>query len=350
VAADGFSDSGMNKMSSRFLLPLVAIPLVSLFYVCFDSRRNLWTKFILGTVVLGLLALFNVFYQNAERAGGGHNESAFGFSALALTCIVIASYHPLNKVRFGRFYYFAGVSMGFCAMFLSGTRTAWIAAIVIVMIAVVFYLDRYALWKRIAIAMALIGAISAGGMTIPLVQERIEKMVEMTAPYIKGEEQTKFTSLRYRVELWKAGWQIGMTDKIFGIGPGNVKRALKAFAAENQDKRGMRRVGRHNHIHNQFIQTFVMSGVVGLIGLMALIIGHLWIFTKYLGKGYSVEVRSLALAGFLLLVAYLIKSFPGVPFYGKQYLMIYAFSTASIWGCLLGALQQTEVTTASPAS
>lgn len=42
------------------------------------------------------------------------------------------------------------------------------------------------------------------------------------------------------------------------------------------------------------------------------------------------------------MVVYLIKSLPGVSVYGKHYLMIYGFSSVSIWGCLLGALRESE--------
>jgi len=341
VAYDDFSDSGMTRLTSRFLLLLIGIPLVSLFYACFDSRRNLWTKFILASVTMGAISLVDILYQHADRAGGGHNEVVFGFIALVMTCIVMASYHRLKKVRFGKFYYFSGLLMGFCAMFLSGTRGAWIVAIAVVMISIIFYLDRYSLSKRIIIAIALILGISAGGLSIPLVQERIDNMVEVFTPYVMGEEQTEFNSLRYRVELWKAGWQIGMKDRIFGVGPGNIKKSLRAFAAENPE---LAPLGTMNHLHNQFMQTFATSGFVGLVSLIGLITCHLWIFTKYLGKTYSVEVRSLALAGFLLVVAYVIFSIPEVPFRGKQFLMIYAFSSASIWGCLLAALQQSGAT------
>ena len=344
VAADGFSSSGRNVLVSRIFLLLIAIPLVSLFYVCFDARRNQFTKFVFGCIVMGLLALVDILVLNEHRAGGGHNQAVFGFSAAAMTSIVIASYHRFNKTRFGKLIFVAALLMGFCAMFLSGTRSAWIVVIAIIIIAMIFYLDRYSLPKRIMIAMALIFCISAGGLAIPLVQKRIDNMVEVVTPYVKGEEQTKFNSLRARVELWKAGWRIGMTDKIFGVGPGNIKKALKVFAIENPE---LAPLGRMNHLHNQFMQTFAMSGFIGLASFIGLITCHLWIFTKYLGRAYSVEVRGLAFAGFLLVVAYIIYSIPGVPFKGKQYLILYAFSSASIWGCLLGALQQSEATTES---
>jgi len=334
---DGLPDSGTNRLVSRFLLLLIAIPLVSLFYSCFDSRRNQWIKFVLGCIVLGLLALADKLVLDEYRAGGGHNEAVFGFSSAAMTSIVIASYHRFKKMRFGKFIFLAGVLMGLCAMFLSGTRSSWISMTVVVFIALMFYLDRISLSKRIFISIALVGCIATAGLTIPLVQNRIDQMIEMVTPYVKGEEQTKFNSLRYRVELWKAGWYIGMSDKIFGIGPGNVKKALKVYATENPHLSALRN---QNHIHNQFLQTFAMSGLVGLVSLIALLSCHFWIFSKYLGKRYNPEVRSFALAGFLLLVAYIVYSIPGVPFYGKQYLLIYAFSSASIWGCLLAALQQ----------
>jgi O-antigen ligase len=159
---------------------------------------------------------------------------------------------------------------------------------------------------------------------------------------VKGEEQTRFNNLRYRVEAWKLGWHVGLENKIFGFGPGNTKRAIKAYVQQNPHLKGLEKL---NHVHNQFMQTFAMTGLIGLISFLALVICHLWIFIKYLRKGYSLEVRCLALAGLLLLVSYLLKSIPGVPFYGKQYLMMYGFASATIWGCLLGALRESELVT-----
>jgi O-antigen ligase len=340
VAYDGFSGSGMNRLTSRFLLLLIAIPLVSVFYTCFDPARNQWTKFVMGCLVMGMLALVDVLVLNEYRAGGGHNQVVFGFSAAAMTSIVIASYHRFKKTRFGTLVFVVALLMGFCAMFLSGTRSSWIAMIAVVFIAMIFYLDRYSLPKRMLVALALIGCVAAGGMSVPLVKERIDEMVVLVTPYVKGEEQTKFNSLRHRVEAWRAAWNMGMTDRVFGVGPGNWKKSLLAYVGQRPH---LARLEGINHAHNQFMHTFFISGFVGLISLLVLLSCHCWVFARYLHKRYSTEVRSLALAGFLLVVAYIIHSIPEVPFNGKQYLMMYAFSTASIWGCLLGALRQSEV-------
>jgi O-antigen ligase len=126
------------------------------------------------------------------------------------------------------------------------------------------------------------------------------------------------------------------------LAPGNTKRVIKDYAQQNPH---ITRFSGINHIHNQFLQTFAMTGLIGLFSFLALIFCHLWIFTKYLRKQYSLEVRCLALAGLLLLVSYLIKSIPGVPFFGKQYLLMYGFASATIWGSLLGALRESGLAT-----
>jgi len=212
---------------------------------------------------------------------------------------------------------------------------------VVIVFAMFFYFERYSLFKRVLVTLVLIGCIIGVASSLPIAQKRTNQMIEMVKPYVKGEEQDRFNSLRFRVELWKAGWRLGMENKILGFGPGNTKPEIRKYARQNP---GMEPLEHMNHIHNQFLQTFAMSGLVGLFSLLALITCHLWIFSKYIRKRYSLEVRSLSLGGLLLLVSYLTMSVPGVPFYGKQYLMMYAFASASIWGCLLGALKHSRQT------
>lgn len=335
---NGFSDSGINRFVSRYMLLLIAIPLVSMYFLSFDSKRNPWIKYAAGCLALGALALFDSLFSDHYRAGGGDlNPSAFGFLALAMTSIVLAGYHRFSQTRLGKVVYFLSILMGICAILLSGTRTSWLAAVVVFGIAIFVMLDRYSILRRVMIALILVGAVGIVGSSIPLVQKRFDNMIEIVTPYLTGEEQTRWNNLRKRVEVWKAAWYMGLENRYFGFGPGNTKKEIKLYAEQN---RGLRPIRKMNHIHNQFLQTFAMTGVIGLVSLLALFICHFWIFIKYLGRQYDPMVRSLALSGFLLLVAYLIKSFPGVPLYGKQYLMMYGFASATIWGCLLGALRE----------
>jgi len=339
LLANDIPDGGVNRVTSRFLLLLIAIPLVSVFYLSFDSKRNIWMKYAVGCIVMGLLALVDILLLDKSRAGGGHNEVAFGCIALAMTSIVIASYYRFNQIRYGKAIFLLAILMGVCAMVLSGTRTSWVAGIVILLITMFFYLDRYSLFKRVLFTLVLMGGIAIVSSSLPRVQERFAEGIDMVTPYLTGEEQTEYNAFSHRVEVWKLGWQAGLENKIFGFGPGSTKRVINEYARQNPQ---ITRLQGINHIHNQFLQTFAMTGLVGLFSFLALIVCHLWIFTKYLRRQYSLEVRCLALAGLLLLASYLVQSIPGVPFYGKQYLMMYGFASATIWGCLLGALRESE--------
>jgi len=339
LAFDGFTDSGTNRFTSRFALLLIAIPLVSVFYFSFNLKRNAWIKYAVGCIVMGALALVDILLSDKLRAGGGHNEVAFGFVALAMTSLVIASYYRFSETGFGRVVFYLAILMGVCAMILSGTRTSWLVVFALLPIAIFFYLDRYSFFKRVLFTLTLIFGIAIVSSSLPIVQKRVDEMIAMVTPYVKGEEQTKFNSLRYRVEAWKAAWNMGMADNVFGVGPGNWKKSLRAYVEQRPH---LYPLGGINHAHNQFMHTFFTSGFVGLFSLIALFTCHFWIFAKYLRKRYSLEVRCFALAGLLLLVSYLLGSIPGVPFLGKQYLMMYGFASATIWGSLLGALRESE--------
>lgn len=332
----GMPDSGINRIGSIYLLLPIAIPLASLFYLSFDPRRNTWIKFVACSVVMGCLALVDTFILDEYRAGGGFNPAAFGFMALVSTSLVAASFHRFRQSRLGTAIFVVAVLMGICAMILSGTRSSWLAGIAVFFIAMFFYLDRYSISRRLLVSLALLGGIAILSSAVPMVQKRIDHMIEIVTPYLKGEDQTDYNSLRERVELWKLGLQIGMDNKVFGYGPGYTKKTIRDYTQRYPRFAALSEL---NHLHNQFIQTFAMTGLVGVISLLVMVGCHFWLFAKYLPKRYSTEVRSLALAGILMLVSYLIYSIAAIPFIGRHHLMMYGFASATIWGSLLGALR-----------
>ena len=217
LAVDGFSDSGVNRLVSRFFLLLIAIPLVSLFYYSYDSRRNPWIRYVVGCLVLGVLAIIDILYFDLARAGSTENESAFGFIALAMTSVAAASFYRFRRIRYGTIVYFLAIAMGFCAMILSGTRTSWIGAIPVLVVAMFFYFERYSLARRMLFTLAIVVGVTVAGNMIPVVEKRVDLMVEMAAPYVTGKKQSGFNSLRYRVELWKLGWNVSLAAIIYSV-------------------------------------------------------------------------------------------------------------------------------------
>ena len=93
------------------------------------------------------------------------------------------------------------------------------------------------------------------------------------------------------------------------------------------------------HAHNQYMQTFATSGLTGLLALLAIFICHGWLFAKHMAARYPQEIRDLAFAGVLLVIVYAILSITGVPFDRKKHILLYGFSSASLWGGIMGALK-----------
>jgi len=337
AAAHGLSNSAINQVVSKYLLLPIAIPLATIFYLSFNPGRNTWVKFAVCSVTMGILALVDILILNKYRAGGGFNPAAFGFMALVSTALVAASYRRFRQSRLGKAVFIVAILLGICAMILSGTRSSWLTGIAIFFIAIFFYFDRYSISRRILISLTLIGGIAIVSSTVPLVQQRVISMIEIVTPYVAGEDQTKYNSLRYRVEVWKLGLKLGMDNKALGYGPGNTKDKIREYADRHPR---FAKLANLNHLHNQFVQSFAMTGLPGLLSLLVLAACHFWIFAKYLGKHYSSEVRSLALGGVLMLVSYLVYSMTAIPFAGRHHLTMYGFASATIWGCLLGALRE----------
>ncbi|MEM7209226.1 MAG: O-antigen ligase family protein [Pseudomonadota bacterium] len=330
----GFSDSGVNSVISRFFLLLLAIPIAVTSFITFDKSSNTWVKFSIACIIMGVIALIDSFYLDKTAANGGYNSAMFGMAALSMTAVAVASFHRCAELRWGKFLFTTSILLGLVAIILSASRTTWFSSVIIFLIAGYFLLDRYNLSKRFLIILLSLAAAATVAATQPKSQARFFNMIEIITPYLKGDEQTQHTSLRLRVEVWKMGWQIGMENKLIGYGPGETKRVIKHYATEYPQYHGLQSL---RNFHNQFIQSFAMCGVPGLISYLLLVVCHFWLFFKYLNKQYNREVRMLALSGLLLVVTYLLKAFLGVSFYDKQQLLVYGIASATLWGSLSAA-------------
>ena len=337
LANQGFPDRGMNILTSRYLLLLAAVPLVGIYVSWFDVRSNVYLKFALTAVLLGSLALIDILVLDQSRADAGNNAVVFGFVSVSITSVVVASYRTFSARKYGSLAYVVAIVFGVCATLLSGSRGSWIAALAVIVIAVNFYFDRYALGKRLLISGLVILCVGLIGLSVPPVQKRLDNMITIVSPYFTDENQGAFNSASYRIESWRAAWTIGMEHPFLGIGPGNLLDELDAYAERNPDKRGLEKM---KHAHNQYMQTFAIAGFAGLAALMIMLAVHGWLFAKYLAKRYPSEVRSLALAGLLLVVVYALHGITAVPFERKKHLLLYGFATASLWGYIQGALAQ----------
>ena len=94
-----------------------------------------------------------------------------------------------------------------------------------------------------------------------------------------------------RVEVWQTSWQIAKDNMPFGVGTGDVKHLLlDSYEKKNMDY--IRQLELNSH--NQYLQTLVALGILGLLSLV------LWLLLPF---GLAVKKRAPLYALFLLVVS-----------------------------------------------
>lgn len=144
------------------------------------------------------------FTHQVARAGG-----TFGTPVHVYTLMLIAlpmSLSLVRKARGGgwRALLWASIVLMMAALWLTYSRSAWLAMSIVLPLAV------WALWRnrRLAIAIALCMCLAFAGMYILR---------------LAGSPQLKDTTAQARVDVWRMGWQVFRQNWLWGVGADNVR-------------------------------------------------------------------------------------------------------------------------------
>jgi O-antigen ligase len=88
--------------------------------------------------------------------------------------------------------------------------------------------------------------------------ERIAVTMQDIGRYFQGSASTE-TAISIRLEMWKASVDALRAKPLFGYGISGAVKAVDALTAYN--------ISTFNHLHNEFLDTMVSHGLVGLFGL-----------------------------------------------------------------------------------
>jgi O-antigen ligase len=112
-----------------------------------------------------------------------------------------------------------------------------------------------------------------------------------------------------RVLIWDAAYSIIKQNLLFGVGTGDVKDALFAQYDKNNFKTGSLK---QLNAHNQYLQTFI---AIGLIGLLILLAGFFWPFWLSLKSSYLIYIAFIFIVAFNFLFESMLERQAGMMFY-----------------------------------
>jgi O-antigen ligase len=246
---------------------IAAIALLTLLFVekvpGKTMARRLLHAFVAGGTILSLILLYQGLINQIERPAHIWYCVIAGnlllFTLVATVSLILAS----KSLRSGVLY--ASIaSLQLCALYLNGTRGAWIAFAVI-LICIPFYLLKLPrVWQAgYIVALVLAGTLVAQGSYF---QVKFRAAITDIQLYQQGVAST---SLGGRFEMWKASYKMFVENPILGVGAGNWTDEFQKNVTGNNDAPYLMEF---NHPHNVYLEALSTRGLVGMFSLLLFIL------------------------------------------------------------------------------
>lgn len=329
VYLDGWHTRELDR-PSRFLL---ALPVLVLLLKCkMPNAPLLFFGTIIGAIAAAVLAAFEVFVLDFPRAQVFTNAIMFGDTSMLLGLINSAAcfYFYQNKQKLMLALAILGFIAGVVGSILSGSRGGWIAVPLIGLFILVQAKDLIGKKQLVAIILvALLGVTSAISLPQTGMQERIKKTKSDVELYLKGYTKT---SIGLRFEMWKGAIYLFSEAPIMGVGQYG-SQPLKAELAEQ----GLmsEAATRFDHLHNEFLNTLALKGLVGVVFLLALYLIPLKLFISKLRKHrHNWKIKAYALAGALVPMSYIDFALTQSMFSHNIGVMVFIFFTLFFWAAV----------------
>ncbi|SDK61626.1 O-antigen ligase [Methylophilus rhizosphaerae] len=123
-------------------------------------------------------------------------------------------------------------------------------------------------WKAwlIALSLPLLVATFSSLLNPQLAKSKLEATQSLTANNQSWFDRANH-ALSYRLNLWETGLHMWQAEPVTGIGSNNYKRAYKQYASRVEDPFVMN----PTHSHNIYVEWLAETGIVGGLGLVAII-------------------------------------------------------------------------------
>lgn len=325
---DGQGTRGADK-PIRFLL---AVP-VMLLVMAYPPRLSwMWAGLAVGAMGAGAWAGWQKMAEGLSRATGHTNAIQFGNLSMLLGILCLAGLgwavvQPRRKAWVS--FLIVGASFGILGSLFSGSRGGWVGFPFVLL---VLYRGYGRHFSRGLKAVAVLFVVAAVALVYALpqtgVQPRVHQAYDDVVRYIAGESRT--SSVGARFEMWKGASHLIVEKPVIGWGKDGYKIGMQALADEGVVDHQI--ANRYDHAHNEFIDAFAKRGVIGLAVLLALYLVPMRFFAKQFGSS-DLELRSLAVAGVLLSVAYIDFGLSQAFLTHNSGVMMFAFWLAVLWGC-----------------
>ena len=255
--------------------------------------------FFLGASAGGLgaacFSLFSLLLYPGVRVGSLiTNPIPFGQIATILALIAFVSIFNSSRhwERILSVMGFLGATFAICATGSYGPLLGFVFGFGVLL---AFILRRQ--FSRFAYVSVFLLSVGALLVCAPLLISKFFQISSDVQAYASGSGMA--TSQGQRLILWSISLHEISNSPLFGIGPGHFKTVLFDFCQVNRCLAGF---SSFNQVHNQYFDSALNAGLIGLSGLLITIFSPAVLFYRRLSSS-SMQVQSASVTGLAIVVA-----------------------------------------------
>ena len=334
---------------------LLAVP--CLLYACVfpPKPRAFFWGLIVGCIGAGAIAIWQVHFLGEWRASGRTNAIQYGNLALLLAVLLgifLAAIH--KQLHWGEKVVAAvAVVLGLDASVLSLSRGGWLALLVALPFGLVMlYRYRKPLFWRMLVALMVVVSL----MSILNRQTLAHRWDEMTLEISTYEaDRHANTSVGQRLEHWRFAWDLGRERPLLGWGIKGYTEEKEKRVAAGEYKAP---ILEYKFVHNELLDIFVKTGLVGLATLIFFYVLPLVMFWPTRRRMQPLEglgarrrmILAVRACGVSVPVLYIGFGMTQVFFAHNSGIMFYLFSLILLWSMLQGLERQLAAAPATSAA
>lgn len=286
---------GLNNLGS--FLPFAIVPLMALLYsdVLKDNYIRLLKFFVIGTLSASVICLLAAFVRSFHIVDGTlvfnpyvgfRNQfvythlSIFLYTNTFAMCVVFATAVLVWSLLFRnpshRWLVYSGLALCILMIFLLSSRTNVYALFAVLYLSVlVFYLRFKKLFHSVALLIAVTGLF----WVFQTYNYRVMNLSKTVTSYITEEDillengylvrhPESIDGVNIRFKMWETGAKLMRRYWLTGCGLGDYKEVLRSeYQYDGIDEAYQKGYDQHN----QYIETFATSGLVGGVVLLSIL-------------------------------------------------------------------------------
>jgi len=280
-----------------------------------SKEHILWIVIIAASGVAGTAAIQSLFFS-IERIHGFINPILYAtFSAsVSILCFCFCMEYKNPRTR----TILLSLSLlTMAATLLTGSRGVWIALVAAVLVITGLTYKSTRISKKRMWITALLAITVTTGLFINFGMQRIAYMFDEIKKTQAGELEN---AVGIRLQYLVAGAELAKHAPLFGIGD-----VYRDNLQEMYDQGKVNEVVLHySHFHNQYLDTLVRKGAVGLVLLFALMLYPIFVVFNIPGDPWRKNIS----VGFFVL--YLVSGMTDVPMNHAHMIYVYVFFMAAI--------------------